>query len=82
MEITGPQMVLTMKLTTFAWNVWDGRRPVEVSSISGSLSHLEFTYACRNWINGNSKKEYQTFHLCLNFWVIREMLTSSRSLHI
>ncbi|CAL1701570.1 unnamed protein product [Somion occarium] len=28
-EITGPQMVLTMKLTTFAWNVWDGRRPVE-----------------------------------------------------
>jgi len=28
-EITGPQMVLTMKLTTYAWNVWDGRRPVE-----------------------------------------------------
>ncbi|KAK2462342.1 hypothetical protein APHAL10511_005648 [Amanita phalloides] len=28
-EITGPQMVLTMKLTTFAWNVWDGRRPTE-----------------------------------------------------
>ena len=29
-EVTGPQMVLTMKLTTYAWNVWDGRRPVEV----------------------------------------------------
>lgn len=29
-EVTGPQMVLTMKLTTFAWNVWDGRRPTEV----------------------------------------------------
>lgn len=29
-EVTGPQMVLTMKLTTFAWNVWDSRRPVEV----------------------------------------------------
>jgi lysophospholipid acyltransferase len=29
-EITGPQMVLTMKLTTFAWNVYDGRRKVEV----------------------------------------------------
>jgi len=29
-SITGPQMVLVMKLTTFAWNVWDGRRPVEV----------------------------------------------------
>ncbi|KIJ19826.1 hypothetical protein PAXINDRAFT_125984 [Paxillus involutus ATCC 200175] len=28
-EITGPQMVLTMKLTTFAWNVFDGRRPAE-----------------------------------------------------
>ena len=23
-------MVLVMKLTTFAWNVWEGRRPVEV----------------------------------------------------
>ena len=31
-HITGPQMVLVMKLTTFAWNTWDGRRPVEVSS--------------------------------------------------
>ena len=30
MEVTGPQMVLTMKLTTFAWNVWDGRRKSEV----------------------------------------------------
>jgi hypothetical protein len=29
-EITGPQMVLTMKLTTFAWNVHDGRQPLEV----------------------------------------------------
>lgn len=28
-NITGPQMVLVMKLTTFAWNTWDGRRPVE-----------------------------------------------------
>ena len=30
MEVTGPQMVLTMKLTTFAWNVFDGRRKAEV----------------------------------------------------
>ncbi|KAI0771974.1 MBOAT-domain-containing protein [Trametes elegans] len=29
MEVTGPQMVLTMKLTTFAWNVFDGRRSEE-----------------------------------------------------
>ncbi|KAF5357589.1 hypothetical protein D9758_007471 [Tetrapyrgos nigripes] len=28
-EVTGPQMVLVMKLTTFAWNVVDGRRPAE-----------------------------------------------------
>ncbi|KAL4075636.1 MBOAT, membrane-bound O-acyltransferase family-domain-containing protein [Scleroderma yunnanense] len=28
-EITGPQMVMTMKLTTFAWNAFDGRRPAE-----------------------------------------------------
>lgn len=33
MEITGPQMVLTLKLTTFAWNVWDGQRPTEVSDL-------------------------------------------------
>ncbi|KAJ6627426.1 endoplasmic reticulum protein [Mycena sp. CBHHK59/15] len=29
LEVTGPQMVLTMKLTTFAWNVYDGNRPTE-----------------------------------------------------
>ncbi|PPR01662.1 hypothetical protein CVT26_013103 [Gymnopilus dilepis] len=29
MEVTSPQMVLTMKLTTFAWNVYDGRRKAE-----------------------------------------------------
>ena len=27
-------MVLTMKLSTFAWNVWDGRRPVKVRARS------------------------------------------------
>ena len=30
MEIVGPQMVLTMKMITFAWNVYDGRQNVEV----------------------------------------------------
>lgn len=34
-EITGSQMVLTMKLTTFAWNVFDGRQPEAVR-----ISHL------------------------------------------
>lgn len=38
MEVTGPQMVLTMKLTTFAWNVYDGRRKEEVSYIDISYS--------------------------------------------
>ncbi|KAG0151527.1 hypothetical protein CROQUDRAFT_86539 [Cronartium quercuum f. sp. fusiforme G11] len=28
-EITGAQMVLVMKLSTFAWNVYDGHRPIE-----------------------------------------------------
>ncbi|TFY80409.1 hypothetical protein EWM64_g3598 [Hericium alpestre] len=27
LEVTGPQMVLVMKLTTFAWNIYDGKRP-------------------------------------------------------
>ena len=30
-EVTGPQMVLTMKLTMFAWNVYDGRVSAEVN---------------------------------------------------
>jgi hypothetical protein len=30
-DITGPQMVLTLKLTSFAWHIYDGRRPSEVS---------------------------------------------------
>lgn len=29
-EISGSQMVLVMKLTTFAWNVHDGRQSIEV----------------------------------------------------
>ena len=40
MEVTGPQMVLTMKLTTFAWNVYDGRRKAEV----GSLAKLYYVF--------------------------------------
>jgi len=35
-EVTGPQMVLTMKLTTFAWNVYDGRRKTEVRAFTFS----------------------------------------------
>jgi hypothetical protein len=39
-DITGAQMVLTMKLTTFAWNVWDGRRPAEVCQSSDPFPKL------------------------------------------
>lgn len=41
-EITGSQMVLTMKLTTFAWNVYDGRRPQEVCCFRGRVSLSRF----------------------------------------
>lgn len=44
-EITGPQMVLTMKLTTFAWNVWDGRRPSEVCHHNQSVVSVLMWFA-------------------------------------
>lgn len=37
-EITGTQMVLVMKLSSFAWNVYDGRRDINVRSLA-ALSH-------------------------------------------
>ena len=43
MEVTGPQMVLTMKLTTFAWNVSDGRRPTEVHDYIHTMSVGQLT---------------------------------------
>ena len=45
MEVTGPQMVLVMKLTTFAWNVHDGRRSAEV----GFLHVVVTTIAVDTW---------------------------------
>ena len=39
-EITGAQMVLTMKLTTFAWNIYDGRRPAAVCSLWSPIKIL------------------------------------------
>lgn len=58
MEVTGPQMVLVMKLTTFAWNVHDGRRSAEVGFLPMSSSLASrLTCAYRNWINGNSTDE-------------------------
>ncbi|KAG8734305.1 lysophospholipid acyltransferase [Ceratobasidium sp. 428] len=54
LEITGTQMVLVMKLSTFAWNVHDGRRPKEdldpsqlATRITDYPSLLEFLgYVC------------------------------------
>ncbi|KAF9268285.1 MBOAT-domain-containing protein [Marasmius fiardii PR-910] len=53
LEVTGPQMVLVMKLTTYAWNVWDGRRKTEdldawqlSNRVVGSPSLLEFLGYC------------------------------------
>ncbi|KAG8691577.1 lysophospholipid acyltransferase [Ceratobasidium sp. 423] len=49
LEITGTQMVLVIKLSTFAWNVHDGRQPTEsldpsqlATRIQGYPSLLEF----------------------------------------
>lgn len=52
--MTGPQMVLTMKLTTFAWNVYDGRRPLAVSWSSKrhaypTCSHLFISKELDKW---------------------------------
>jgi lysophospholipid acyltransferase len=76
-DITGAQMVLTMKLTTFAWNIWDGRRPAEVSygnpcqraSSSSPSDH-------RSWTSGNWRTASPRCPLCLNSWVTRPSETS------
>ncbi|KAH9938493.1 MBOAT, membrane-bound O-acyltransferase family-domain-containing protein [Fomitopsis serialis] len=63
-EITGPQMVLTMKLTTFAWNVYDSRRPAEdldkwqaekrVSEYPSLLAFLGFAFYFPGFLVGPS----------------------------
>ncbi|GAA5952711.1 hypothetical protein JCM21900_000412 [Sporobolomyces salmonicolor] len=40
-EITGSQMVLTMKLISFAWSVYDGQRPVEELDKTQQGSRIE-----------------------------------------
>jgi hypothetical protein len=51
LEITGTQMVLVMKLSTFAWNVYDGRRPEEVCYVHYSSNPPNASY--RIWIRLN-----------------------------
>lgn len=67
-------MVLTMKLTTFAWNVWDGRRPATVC-------HVLFAYVCslrkrsvpcRNWTSGRRRNELSSTQAYWSFLDTRE----------
>jgi hypothetical protein len=41
LNITVLQMELTKKLCTFAWNVWDGRRPVHVRVTFAAQKSIE-----------------------------------------
>lgn len=40
-EITGSQMVLCMKLISFAWSVYDGQRPVEELDATQKSTRIE-----------------------------------------
>ncbi len=64
-------MVLTMKLTTFAWNVYDGRRKTEVHFRVLNSSQC-FSYADRNWTNGNYQNESRNIRACLHSLGIRQ----------
>lgn len=65
LDITGPQMVLTLKLTSFAWNVWDGRRPVEVGYINPCTMVLIWAELYRNLIKDNRPDGSWK---CLPYW--------------
>ena len=68
MEIIGPQMVLTMKMITFGWNVYDGRRKVEVRLTAFYFYELKkwLKVSFRNWTNGKLQKGSQNIHPYLN----------------
>ena len=68
-EITGPQMVLTMKLTTFAWNVYDGRQPLEVRQVN--LHYLVLTDVYRPWTNGKQRNVLLRCPRCWHFSAMR-----------
>ena len=66
-EITGPHMVLTMKLTTFAWNVYDGRRKLQVRLPPLFFWKRAWLYIfLRTWINGKPQRELQNTRPYLN----------------
>eukprot|EP00752_Nemacystus_decipiens_P014687 g13083.t1 len=53
LDFTGPQMVLTIKLSSFAYNVWDGRKWAEIEKDTGDkrkdrVLKARRTYAIRS----------------------------------
>jgi lysophospholipid acyltransferase len=89
MEVVGPQMVLTMKMTTFAWNVFDGRRKVEVCLSAFVLWEKKWLkIPFRIWTNGKPQKGSQNTHPYLNSLDIRQsyflfgVLSPQASIHI
>ena len=66
MAIIGPQMGLTTKMITFAWNVYDGRRKVEVRFNAFIKKYSWFKMLFRTWTNGKPQKESQNTHPYLN----------------
>ena len=64
MEIIGPQMVLTMKMITFGWNVYDGRRKVEVRLTTFVFMNQKMwlKYHFRTWTNFKPQKGSQNTH--------------------
>ena len=57
MELVGPQMVLTMKLTTFAWNVSDGRRKVDVRLSAYVFMNKERGLKCHSGIRQTASRK-------------------------
>lgn len=55
-EISGPLMVLTLKLSSFAWNIFDGRRPESVG-LTHQLRSLPLTWSPSNLTRISSPPE-------------------------
>ncbi|KZT72694.1 MBOAT-domain-containing protein [Daedalea quercina L-15889] len=81
-EITGPQMVLAMKLTTFAWSVFDGRRPVEeldkyqtekrVTEYPSLLGFLGFAFYFPGFLVGPSL-EYADYDILVHGTLFKQL---------
>jgi len=74
MEVTGPQMVLVMKLSTFAWNVYDGRRKEEVrvqGSSTSSERHADIKQELDKWQLAKRVTQYPTLLEFLGYSCVR-----------